>query len=107
MVLRRAALKGLKQIKSFVSETWVLGRVDIGLRCWEDGCIAYQPLTGETHMLAPQAGQLLGLLQNNPRTTDELKAELGEDAPLPERNEALNSWLLQLSEAHLICRRQY
>jgi len=86
-------------------ETWVLGRVDIGLRCWEDGCIAYQPLTGETHMLTPQAGQLLGLLRGNQRTTKELMVELGGEANLPELTVALNTWLLQLSEAHLICRR--
>lgn len=85
-------------------ETWVLGRADIGLRCWEDGCIAYQPLTGETHLLTPQAGQLLSLLRNNHRTTEELMTELG-DAALPELTEALNNWLLQLSEAHLIHRR--
>jgi PqqD family protein of HPr-rel-A system len=85
-------------------ETWVLARVDIGLRCWEDGCIAYQSLTGETHMLTPQAGQLLGLLRRNQRTTDELMADLGGDAALPELTEALNTLLLQLSDAHLICR---
>ena len=86
-------------------ETWVLGRVDIGLRCWEDGCIAYQPLTGETHMLTPQAGRLLGLLRGGQRTTQELMVELGEDVALPELAEAVNNWLLQLSEAHLVCRR--
>jgi len=88
-------------------ETWVLGRVDIGLRCWEDGCIAYQPLTGETHMLTPQAGRLLGLLlEGEKRTTQELMVELGENGVLPEFAGTLNTWLLQLSEAHLICRHR-
>lgn len=85
-------------------EVWQLARTDIGLRCWEDGCIAYQPLTGETHMLTSQAGQLLDLLRGNQRTAQELIAELGVDAALPELTEALNTWLLQLSEAHLIFR---
>ncbi|MHB1083327.1 MAG: HPr-rel-A system PqqD family peptide chaperone [Thiobacillus sp.] len=85
-------------------EVWQLARTDIGLRCWEDGCIAYQPLTGETHMLTPQAGQLLDLLRGNQRTTQELITELGKEGALPDLTEALTTWLLQLSEARLICR---
>jgi hypothetical protein len=57
-------------------------------------------------MLTPQAGQLLALLGHKQRTTEELITELGGDAVLPELTDVLNSWLLQLSEAHLICRRQ-
>ncbi|MDP2787283.1 MAG: HPr-rel-A system PqqD family peptide chaperone [Pseudomonadota bacterium] len=89
-----------------MSEAWALARSDIGLRCWEDGCIAYQPLTGETHMLTPQAGRLLDLLREDGRTTEALMSELADGAAPPELAEALNTWLLQLSEARLICRLQ-
>ncbi len=85
-------------------EVWQLARTDIGLRCWEDGCIAYQPLTGETHMLTLKAGQMLGLLRENQRTKQELIAELGKEGDLSDFTETLTTWLLQLSEARLICR---
>lgn len=89
-----------------MSEAWQLARADIGLRCWDDGCIAYQPLTGETHMLTPQAGRLLDLLRKDGRTTEALMAELSDGADLPELSDALNAWLMQLSEARLIRRFQ-
>lgn len=89
-----------------MTEVWELAHADIGLRCWDEGCIAYQPLTGETHMLNPQAGRLLGLLRDNQRSSKELTAALGGASPLPEFTESVNAWLLQLSEANLICLRQ-
>lgn len=85
-----------------MAEAWELACADIGLRCWEDGCIAYQPLSGETHMLNPQAGCLLGLLRDGQRSPHELAAALGGDAPVPELAESVNTWLLQLAEARLI-----
>ncbi len=88
-----------------MSEVWQLARADIGLRCWEDGCIAYQPLTGETHMLTPQAGHILDVLQADARTTAELMAVLDGEADMPELAEVLDAWLTRLFEARLISRR--
>lgn len=87
-----------------MSVVWELTRSDIGLRCWGDGCIAYQPLSGETHMLAQDAGHFLDLLQRGPMSESELLSELTNDSEISDLSTVLNIWLQQLSEARLIRR---
>lgn len=79
----------------------------ISLKCWQDGCIAYQSLSGETHLLSHDMARLFSLLQSEGSTSEqELLTGLAVEAVEPNFPDILGSWLQRLSEAHLICRHR-
>lgn len=87
-----------------MSEYWGLSRDDIGLRCWADGCIAYQPLSGDTHMLTLGAGRLLESLRAGPKSLAELAADSNGRSGEMDSPEDIEGALQRLSEARLIHR---
>jgi PqqD family protein of HPr-rel-A system len=48
-------------------------------RCWEDECVIYNDLSGDTHLLDEFTWELLRLLQAAPQTTPTLAEALGLD----------------------------
>ena len=48
-------------------------------RIWSDEAIAYNSLTGDTHLLEPLSTELLRRLDSGPKTSDELAAALAAD----------------------------
>lgn len=79
------------------------------LHCWEDACVAYQADSGDTHQLTRSAGNLLQLLTQQARDSNELAHSLfpGLDSTaLASEISALESTLEQLAQLGLIERRQ-
>ena len=49
---------------------------DVVTRIWSDEAIAYNSLTGDTHLIEPFSTELLRRLEAGPKTSDELAAAL-------------------------------
>lgn len=80
-----------------------LGFDDLLMRTWDDETFVFNPASGHTHLLNGVAVELLRLLHEQPRSSEQLAAELGDPAlqQLPELQQQLH----QLALIGLLCRQ--
>lgn len=71
-------------------------------RCWDDEYVLYNDLSGDTHLLGPDAVLILQTLQQRPATLPQLAAALALDDE--ESRQVLGDILAQLHSLHLIDR---
>lgn len=56
-------------MEQVLSVSWRFSaRAPLGLRCWEQECVLYDPTTGDTHLMARADAELLDRFQTTPLT---------------------------------------
>ena len=85
---------------------WVPLGVDPSLiRFWDDVAIAFNRLSGQTHLLNPLAVEILLLIVEGKRSTDDLEravSELVGEAPAEGWRDHVGTFLAELQELGLI-----
>jgi len=110
LVIRMVELNKPKSRPQLISLlVWQRIESQVLLHCWEDACVVYQADSSDTHQLTRSAGNLLQLLTQQARDSNELAhllfPELDSSA-LASEISALESTLAQLTQLGLIERRQ-
>lgn len=73
-------------------KTWQLkDREALSMRAWEDGCVVYQAISGDTHYLTGLASLIFLRLAEGPATLDQLRQRIdASDEPSHTLEEVLS-----------------